>query len=515
MPLGSVGQNVLYVGYERASDSKPVIVKAELTTMSGIEAGDVGFVDRNAFELDQLSGTLGDDISDPSWVAETVRVWINNPTANSYAVQMRIPISDLKLGAGTFKLWFEMLAGSPEIPITRFVWPRSGADIGEQPTPPFEKTFPLPMVWETFKLSTGPSDPSCPAQGVSLDQNKIATKNPSPNEILYKKSPNPKPENILFARPTNNSSVNIPAGKLKATFRIANWGSQPNFADWEVGVPIDVLWAKVPCVGADINGAVGTVGDIANGVTAPEASEIRCSWTLTDAEITPFEDGTRNSHSCILVEMLDTMIPGLVYRNRSMWNNFEVRQASKIAEQARISIKGLAPISPSGRDVYVYVETRNMPDRIKEDDRKAIYVHTEVPGASELGRAIAEGKVSSVGLSRMIAAGQVSDSTLNAVLPTYIIRVYHDTGKSLTIGGVRRPVLNPQGSFGYRVTHAGDLLGWKHELKFESGYTIDELAPCFYRIRQVPNNGEVAVTTKIEALEPGLYRKCFDWLQIR
>jgi hypothetical protein len=359
----------------------------------------------------------------------------------------------------------------------------------------------LPALWETFKLSTGPTDPSCPAQGISLDQNKIATKNPSPNAILYKKSPNSKPENILFARPTNNSGRDIQAGKLKATFRIANWGSQPNFADWEVGVPIDNLWAKVLCVGADPNGAVGTVGGIANGSTAPEASEIRCSWTLTDSEITPFDDGTRNSHSCILVEMSDLMVPGLVYRNRSMWNNFDVRPASTFEKSAQITLKGLAPISPSGRDVYVYVETRNMTDRISPDDRKTSLTHADQEDSRALKSAISEGKVTSAVLSRMIADGRVSDATLDEILPTYIVHVYHDTGRTIILGGVKHPILNPQSSFGYRVTHAGDLLGWKHELKFESGYTIDELALNFYRIRKVPNNGEVKVTTKIEAVD--------------
>ena len=101
----------------------------------------------------------------------------------------------------------------------------------------------------------------------------------------------------------------------------------------------------------------------------------------------------------------------------------------------------------------------------------------------------------------MIADGQVSEATLDAVLPTYIAHVFHDTGQQLTTGGVRRPVLNPQSSFGYRVTHAGDLYGWRHELGVESGFAIDELAPNFYRIRNVPNNGSVNVTTKIEALE--------------
>ena len=496
MPLGAAAaSNVVYVGYERASDGKPIVVKAELTTLSGAEAEGSGFIDRAAYEL-PASGILGAPIASPAWVNGSTRTWI---TPTSFALQMQIPLSELKTTAGGFKLWFEMLAGSPDVALTRFVMPRTGADIVESP-PAFDKVFPQPAAWQAYRLSTGPSDASCPAQAVALDQDKIATKNPNPNEILYKESPAAKPENVIYARPTNKSGSNIAAGKLRATFRIANWGSQPDFADWEVGVPIEQLWAKVPCAGGDINGAVGTVGDIANGTTATNANELRCSWTLTDAELTPFKNGTKNSHSCLLVEMSDTVVPGLVYRNRSMWNNFDVRSASVLEKPAQITLKGLKPISPAGRDIYVYVETRNMPDRVAQETPP-----TDGQGPREgplaLKRAITEGRVGPEELSRMIANGQVSEATLDAVLPTYIVHVFHDTGKQLTTGGVRRPVLNPQSSFGYRVTHAGDLYGWRHQLGVESGFAIDELAPNFYRIRNVPNNGAVNVTTRIEALE--------------
>lgn len=503
MSLGVVGQNVLYVGLEPAGGGNPIIVRTSLTTTSTTEAGYSGAIDPNAFELNTSTSLLGSDISDPPWVDDSTRVWI---TPTSYAVQMRIPKSAINISSGTFKLWYELLAGSPSDPLVRFVWPRTGAEIVSttMSTPPFDTVmqFPLPNAlttpWESFKLSTGPSDMSCPAQGISLDQDKIATKNPNANEILYKLSPDPKPENVLFARPTNNSGVSIPAGKLKATFRIANWGSQPNFEDWEVGVPIDQLWAKVPCVGADVNGAVETVGDIGIGATAPESSELRCRWTLTDAEILPFSTGARNSHSCLLVEMSDTMTPGLVYRNRSMWNNFDVRQASVIEDSAEISLKGL----PGGsRDVYVYVDALNMPSKIPPKTDGQTDGRALSGAARELLVGISQGKIRAAELSGMISRGQVTNAQLDEFLPTYRVSVFHDTGKTLTIGGAKRPILNPQGSFGYRITHAGELNGWRHQLGFEHGYTVDELSPGFFRIKQVPKNGVIKVSTRVEAVE--------------
>jgi opacity protein-like surface antigen len=84
-------------------------------------------------------------------------------------------------------------------------------------------------------------------------------------------------------------------------------------------------------------------------------------------------------------------------------------------------------------------------------------------------------------------------------LPSYRVHVYRDTGKVLSIGGTTHPVLSYQTSFGYNVTHQGEVEGWRHEIE---GAGLVKLAPNWYRI-QVPNGGEVPVTTKIEAVEPG------------
>ncbi|HUL58303.1 MAG TPA: hypothetical protein VLU43_03470 [Anaeromyxobacteraceae bacterium] len=518
-------QNTLYYGYLRASDGQPVIAQAGLlaygqsTTTDGTTSNTANLIDQTNTACSVTNCPLGGSLAVPTWVANTSRVWINTPDVNSYAVQVQIPLSEIQVSGGQFQLWFEMLAGDPSVDVTRFAWPQ-GQDIVSSSTFPYPNIFPLPAKWATYQLSSGPTDATCPAQGVSLDQDQVSTDNtPYANTIYYKLSPDTKPVNVIWARPTNHTGATIPAGKLQADFRIANWGSNPNFEDWEQGVTVDQLWAHVPCQ-ENTNGPVPTIGDINDGTTANATNELRCTWTLTDAEANQFIAGTRKDHECILVEMSDTMSPGLVYRNRSIWNNFDVRKASSIKEPGQITIKGLKAVAPDGRDVYVYVEALIMPASAEPPkcepatttgaagagkNERASMVGVVGEGPGPLLCAISQGRVQPHDLAVAVANHQVTEAQLDAVIPTYRVHVFHDTGLTVTIGGTKRPVLNPQGSFGFRVLHAGDLTGWRHDLHFDSGYQVDEIAPDYYRIRKVPNGGTVGVTTVVEAVEPRKY----------
>ena len=69
-----------------------------------------------------------------------------------------------------------------------------------------------------------------------------------------------------------------------------------------------------------------------------------------------------------------------------------------------------------------------------------------------------------------------------------------------------RPVLEPQTSFGYVVTHEGKLHGWEHQL---TGAKLTQVGPNVYRLR-VPAGGEAVVTTRITARERG--PSWWEWL---
>jgi len=79
--------------------------------------------------------------------------------------------------------------------------------------------------------------------------------------------------------------------------------------------------------------------------------------------------------------------------------------------------------------------------------------------------------------------------------PSYVVYVWHDTGKRIRLGGVVRKILEEQTAFGYFVQHDGPLFGWRHALE---GAT--EIAPDYYKLG-IKNGGVANVKTIIEAVE--------------
>lgn len=495
-PAGVPEQNTLFLGYQRAVGGDIVIVKINLKTLVAQEAADVPDLEINAF-LRLPDGTQGVAAPLAAEVTATKRVWINKPTANSWAVQVKLPLSEVQVSGGSFKLWYEMLAGTPSTPVVKFTWPRSGAEVTTQAGFPFANVYPPPGSWLSFRTSSGPTDPQCATASVSLDRYQIGTNNGS--QILWREVPPglpPKPVNTFFARPQNNSGQTIPAGGILATFRIANWGALP---DWEQGVPIDTLWAKVPN-GEDVPNS----DQIFNGALADASNDARFDWTLTNAQLAPFKNGDRRPHQCMLVELKSTMSPGLVFTNASVYRNMDFVSASEFSRAAEVSVVGLTPLSEEPRDVYLFVETLNMPARVVEKpepdplpeprDHDVEFAANDRPAPRpEIGRETPPDE-----LEQLIADGKVDREQLDEVMPTYRVHAYTDTGAFVNLDGVRRPVLTPMTGFGYYVSHEGELEGWQHDV---DGNGLETLAPNWYRI-PVPNNGKTTVTTVIEALEP-------------
>jgi hypothetical protein len=88
--------------------------------------------------------------------------------------------------------------------------------------------------------------------------------------------------------------------------------------------------------------------------------------------------------------------------------------------------------------------------------------------------------------------------------------VYHDTGQTLTIAGVKYPILEAQSSFGIIPDHQGPLTGWENALEFPPGALQDTITPSFYRVH-VPNNGKIQTTVRITAVEPGSAGSKVPW----
>ena len=94
----------------------------------------------------------------------------------------------------------------------------------------------------------------------------------------------------------------------------------------------------------------------------------------------------QNSHQCMLVE-LSSADSSVVLTRSSIYVNMNVTRASVVREPARISIEGLAPTSSPPRDVYLYVQTFNMPKIATGGDRERLRKTFDVTRA----RGIVEG----------------------------------------------------------------------------------------------------------------------------
>ena len=522
----------LYFGFQQPAGADPIVAEISFTVTTPIspqsdQTGAIASIKvftRNSSGPNVGHGTL---ITTPPWVADSLRIWtqqigVTKPAPDSWAVQVKIPRSAVQITpAGVYRLWFEVFNATPANPVVDLAWP-VGANITQVS---FDNVYPNPTdpttPWGAFQISTGPSDPNCATAGVSLGVNQIGTLYvdpmtgvPDPHHI------NLVSPNTFFARPTNHlgSGTSVSPGQITARFRIANWGSNP--LGWEVGVDDNVIWSDVCTTTPEgtgctpSNGIVSNLGaGIPDGTTAhgdPAANDIELSWTPTPTQRGRFqgEGGTALLHQCMLVVLSSLAATPIRFVNDSVRTNMNFAHTSKFKDTAEISLKGLPAIAPDGRDVYVWVEALNMPPVVKRGQIPG-RLRTVPPGnpnfAGAANRQPAAGEAQyipvpdSAKLQQLLISGETTFAGVLEVIPTYIVHVYHDTGRTLKFGGVERPILAPQGAFGYFVQHDGSVNGWKHDLVGD-GFTLEKIAENFYRITKMPNGGFVRVNVNIEAL---------------
>src|SRR5205085_4355049 len=126
--------------------------------------------------------------------------------------------------------------------------------------------------------------------------------------------------NTFVAR-FNNTTVTpnpIPAGGVKAIFRIANWGSQPNLVPWEV-IPNGAGPGEFGGAGPDGTSGWPTAAPTNNGARGT----VQFPWTANAAIAAPF---LTHPHQCMLVELSG---PGLTFANNSVARNMDFVTASR------------------------------------------------------------------------------------------------------------------------------------------------------------------------------------------
>jgi hypothetical protein len=513
----TANQNVLFVGFRQqgAVGANDVILRVELHAMSTTADGSMDGGPNGSRVVTILSrqagpnGQPGNDITPnphPVWLDQT-RVWINTPFQNSYTVNMRIPIDDGGLAAGLnldptgFKMWFEVLSGVPgqmeieeAFPVNALVT-QTLSGYG-YPDPDDAATPGHPNQWLLYSIGGGAS---C-VGGVSLASQDIGTLNTDPSVIATNK------QNTFFAHPLNNTGAPIPAGTIKGRFRIANWGSQPNWEDVPVGTTLwETLIGSDPPVPDSGQFEAPAGSATANGNHAdihflwPEPWPVTNPPSVADQQFLDFvsgiSNGTKRPHQCMLVELSGGTGPGFFYANSSVVRNMNFGTASVLQDVAAISVRGVPQIA--GRDhhdVYLYVEKVNMPP--PQNNPLPTPNPRSIPKDvfAEMARANT-GNVTLAAIQSAYNSHRITSEQLETFMPTCRVHAYRDIGTTITINGTEHKLLKPETSFGYYVFHDGNLYGWDTQL-----IGAQKIAENFYKVG-VPLNGTVNVTVRIAAVD--------------
>jgi hypothetical protein len=451
--------------------------------------------------LYQSNGQNGWTTQTPAWFTDTTNplsfvntadAWANPQNNHQWAVNLRIPldpagVNGINLGStSNFNIWFyiqpDLTVVGNQIGYIPYTWPRTTSDVttyiateginGIQ--------FPAPNTWGPAALESASADTTC-KNGVDLEDDQIGTTNTPASYI------NPWGVNTFFAAPSNYGPAVAP-NVINARFRMANWGAQ-------VGDLTSTSWTDIP----NLSSVADTIGMAAGSSSSPTSGNIngQVDFTSSDPAIQAIHcaivgqsgiptanppvkgdpscanaNPTQEPHQCILVSLTGSNVD---FIRDLAFHNMDFTQMD-FSEQAEISIKGLPPLA-AGRDVYLFIETRNMP---------------AFPSLGYGTPPAPSGRVSLTGAS----GGQASIFNAAAqTMPTYIVHAYYDTGKTVTIRRVTHPLYQPLTSYGYFVQHKGLSFGWQPTIE---GAT--QVSPGFYKLT-IPNNGAVKVNSTINAID--------------
>jgi len=451
-----------------------------------VATGSTASTDRilNEYRTAEIGGAWSSMPS--SGVFDDVAVWVTNEVDQSgtWTVQLHFDRTALGLGT-TFRAWagvFVQHATSAINPtFVRYALPTgsAGAFGGSGSAP----ATPNAVVASDYTLTKVGDLSSC-TTGVSLAWNQIGVLDGVGNVVRDIDDT----ENTFIAKPTY-SGVSTTAGKVKAEFRLANWGTiAASSAAWDW-----VIASNVPNTGSGAN-----PGDVpwncGGGGGEPACPAV------------PAE-----RHQCMLVTMSSTS--GVTFLNDSAWTNMDFEDASLVERVAQIDIRHIAahPKKPEYREVYLYVRARNMPATTRGPlNQKAL-------AAAVRDSSVAERPLDPAELKRILAQqgneppkqvvnlakapGNLSAfETLAEVWPTYEVHAFYATGETATLGSAVAERLEPMMPFGLFVNHQGELFGWEHALEGVAPTVLEPLGPNWYRVTLKEGTGG-HVRTKIEALE--------------
>jgi hypothetical protein len=442
----------------------------------------------------------------PDWLKNDTRVDVFCPggTCSEWAFRVRIPIDpaadvavDNPTGVkittgGVFRFWYQMQEESAVNTAVLYGWP-SGLPVAEDvasPTctgiPPYCFPDPLDATNPWLRVTDGAT---CDGD-IALQPGQIYANTPGSITV------NLTGANHFHARPLNNTTGVQPGNAVKATYRLANWGS--TLFDSPEWTPI-------------CTDVVGTAGSIAAG----SQFDIDCSYTVPDScPYKPAGDpcgataGTKNVDQCILVDLGSAPGSGpYFFSPQSAWQNMLFNGASTVKKVAHLDMRGQKPLpAPApNRDLYVYIATNNLPAKRSPKDPPIDLQRLSGQAREQLAKLKIQlpevggiGKVAAAAIAEAFGRGALSFEDVSALMPTYAAYVWYDTGKTMQgSGGAMLKRLEPQPGFGTFLWHDGDLHGWRHQFE---GSTITEIAPSYFRI-SAPTDGVVKANVTISACE--------------
>jgi hypothetical protein len=185
--------------------------------------------------------------------------------------------------------------------------------------------------------------------------------------------------------------------------------------------------------------------------------------------------------------------------------------ASMHREVATIDTRGLKKVSgQSYHNIYLYVETHNMPYRVDTGYAPQTYntvmqVYNRYNGGNcggvDLKTRSSVNCNPPPGFDPSVPAP--SETFFMKTMPTYIVHAYADTGDTYTVAGKTVPVLVPLTSFGQFVSHdastEGNVFGWDASLEPFGSTNFQKIGVDTYRIR-IPNDAAGQVVTHVEPL---------------
>ena len=522
--------DVLYVGLYNQDVAVPANSKGnilKITRLASTTTANGAFGAAWTAAIKYSDATTAGGWSDVTSITPPIPAWLSAdglldatcdggspPTCNDWVIRLRVklnpagttsatgasdPTAGLPVGT-SFNLFWDLQVESSGV-IIHHKWPDGPAplpivtDVDETTAPP---SYPALSVWGGAQFG---ATPPC-LSGIAIDGSQIDVVTNPPTASAHFISVTGT--NTFHARPTNGTGNPQGVGAIKARFRIADWGS---------AIGDSPSWSTVPGCGAATQAgstsvAQGGQWDLScawNGTGNLSPTE-QCSFDPTDFSTCSPMPPPHYEHQCILVDLTAVTGPFL-FSPASDYRNFDFVHASTFTRDARIAILGLPSLGAPLRDVYVSVETKNMPAVVEGTGGQA-GGDGKAQGRDVLDPAVRkrlelpDGPIdekTAARLQAMVTAGQLAFADVEKIMPTYLVHVWHDTG---TKNGAGAKIIEAQPSFGYFVSHDGALTGWQHQLVGQ-GVTLTPMPSShnFYRL-SIAEGGSAVVTTTITAVEP-------------